>query len=145
MNPLRLGANRGQRVPVEFGRAVESYSLFNPDRLNLKEPDYEVDILVVGGGGAGCAAALTAQALGADVLLVTKLRLGDANTLMAEGGMCAPVRPDDNPYMHFLDTIGGGHYTNVPEIVKALVLDGPKWRTGSWTWGSCSTSKKTAP
>jgi aspartate oxidase len=37
-----------------------------------------------------------------------------------------PVRPDDNPYMHFLDTIGGGHYTNVPEIVRALVLDGPE-------------------
>ena len=126
MNPLRLGANRGQRVPVEFGRAVESYSLFDPDRLNLSEADYEVDLLVVGGGGGGCSAALTAQALGADVLLVTKLRLGDANTLMAEGGMCAPVRPDDNPYMHFLDTIGGGHYTNVPEIVKALVLDGPE-------------------
>ena len=125
MEELRLGANRGQRVPREFARVVEAYSLLTPDRLNLKEPDYQVDMLVVGGGGAGCAAALTAQSLGANVLLATKLRLGDANTLMAEGGMCAPIRPGDSPYRHFLDTMGGGHYTNVPEIVKALVLDGP--------------------
>ncbi len=130
MEELRIGANKGERVPGEFAKVVESYSILDPDRLNLAEPDYETEVLVVGGGGAGCSAALTAHSLGADVLLATKLRLGDANTVMAEGGMCAPVRPDDNPYMHFLDTIGGGHYTNVPEIVKALVLDGPQ--VASW-------------
>ncbi len=125
MQELKIGVDRGSRVPKEFARAVESYSMFDPDRINLDETDYSCDILVVGGGGAGCAAAITADSLGADVMLVTKLRLGDANTLMAEGGICAPIRPDDNPYLHFVDTIGGGHYTNVPEIVKAMVLDGP--------------------
>ncbi len=125
MQELRTGVDRGSRVPVEFARAVESYSLLDPGKIKLDQPDYTCDILVVGGGGAGCSAAITAHDLGADVMLVTKLRLGDANTLMAEGGICAPIRPDDNPYLHFIDTVGGGHYTNVPEIVRAMVLDGP--------------------
>lgn len=130
MAPLALGANRGDRVPVELKETLEAYSLHQPLDLNLKEPDYVTDILVVGGGGAGCAAALTAHNLGAKVMMVTKLRLGDANTLMAEGGMCSAVRPEDNPYMHYIDTIGGGHYTNIPELVKALVTDGPE--IASW-------------
>lgn len=130
MEELKVGVNKGQRVPLEFARVVESYSQVNPDKIDLENPDYCVDILVVGGGGGGSAATLTAHSMGADVLLATKLRLGDANTLMAEGGICAPLRPGDDPYKHFLDTLGGGHYTNVPEIVKALVLDGPK--TVNW-------------
>lgn len=130
MAPLALGVNQGDRVPVELKETLEAYSLYQPLSLNLKEPDYVTDILVVGGGGAGCAAALTAHNLGAKVLMVTKLRLGDANTLMAEGGMCSAVRPEDNPYMHYIDTIGGGHYTNIPELVKALVMDGPE--IASW-------------
>ncbi len=130
MAGLRIGPNKGDRVPVELARVLEAYSLFDPHLLNLEDPDYVTDILIVGGGGAGCAAALTAAAGGADVLMATKLRLGDANTLMAEGGMCSAVRPEDNPYMHYIDTIGGGHYTNVPELVKALVMDGPE--IASW-------------
>ncbi len=126
MEELRVGVNKGQRVPLEFASVAESYSRIDPEKINLNAPDFKVDVLVVGGGGGGSAAALTAHSQGASVLLTTKLRLGDANTLMAEGGICAPVRPDDDPYKHFLDTLGGGHYTNVPDIVKALVLDGPK-------------------
>lgn len=130
MSALIIGPNRGDKVPVELARALESYSIFDPDRLQLSEPDYDTDILIIGGGGAGCAAALTANQSGADVLMATKLRLGDANTLMAEGGICSAVRPEDNPYMHYIDTIGGGHYTNVPDLVKALVMDGPE--IASW-------------
>ncbi|MEF9673022.1 FAD-binding protein [Pseudomonas sp. PCH446] len=40
-------------------------------------------MLIIGGGGAGCAAALTAVEHGAHVILATKLRLGDSNTVMA--------------------------------------------------------------
>ncbi len=126
MCPLNLGPNRGEPVPVEFARVIEAYSICDPVKLRLEEPDYRTDVLVVGGGGAGVAAALTAREEGLKVLLATKLRVGDANTIMAEGGMCSAVHPGDNPYLHYLDTIGGGHYTNVPDLVKALVLDGPE-------------------
>ena len=69
---------------------------------------------------------LTAHDKGANVLVVTKLRLGNSNTIMAEGGMNAATSPDDSPVKHYIDTMGGSHFTSNPQIVKALVLDASK-------------------
>src|SRR4030067_444130 len=81
----------------------------------------------MGGGGAGTSAALTAQENGAKVIIATKLRHGDANTMMAEGGIQAAVKGEkDSPYYHYLDVIGGGHFKNVPELAHTLVTDAPK-------------------
>ena len=65
-------------------------------------------VLVIGGGGAGCSAAIEADKAGAKVMVVTKLRMGDANTMMAEGGIQAADKPNDSPAQHFLDAYGGG-------------------------------------
>ena len=63
---------------------------------------------------------------GAKVILATKLRHGDANTMMAEGGIQAATKGEkDSPYYHYLDVMGGGHFTNVPELVETLVTDAP--------------------
>ena len=83
-------------------------------------------MLVLGGGGAGCTAALAAKAAGARVLLATKLRVGDSNTVMAEGGIQAAVGPEDSPVQHFLDVMAGGHFKNDPELVRILVEEGPE-------------------
>ncbi len=126
LSELRLGPNKGSLVPKELARTLEAYS-FLPQDFSISAPDKEVDVLVIGGGGAGTAAALTAaEEEGISVLLATKLRLGDANTVMAEGGMSGALRKEDDPVLHFLDTMGGGHYFNDPEIVEALVLDAPQ-------------------
>ncbi len=96
-------------------------------------PTIETDVLVIGGGGAGLAAALTLQNSGLQVTVATKLRIGDANTLMAEGGIQAAVGPDDSPRRHFADTIVGGHGKNDPELVRHLVEEGQptiEWLTG---------------
>ncbi|QPJ63650.1 MAG: FAD-binding protein [Candidatus Nitronauta litoralis] len=84
-------------------------------------PTLETDVLVVGGGGAGLAAALTLQNSGLQVTVATKLRIGDANTLMAEGGIQAAVGSNDSPRRHYADTVVGGHGKNVPELVRLLV------------------------
>ena len=76
--------------------------------------------------GAGIAAALTAAQQGARVNLVTKLRIGDSNTVMAEGGIQASVDPEDTPQKHFQDTVRGGGYHSDPSLVKQMVLDGPE-------------------
>jgi aspartate oxidase len=51
--------------------------------------------------------------------------LGDANTVMAEGGMQAAVNPDDSPIRHFADTLKGGHFKNDRTLLKILVEEGP--------------------
>ncbi len=123
--PVRVGPNAGDRMPVELATCLEGRTRLDPDEVSLNEPDYDVDVLIIGGGGAGVAAALTAHLQGADVLLVTKLRLGDANTMMAQGGIQASTKPGDSPATHFLDVLGGGGFTNEQELVKVLTSDAP--------------------
>jgi succinate dehydrogenase/fumarate reductase flavoprotein subunit len=124
--PVRVGPNKGDMANHEFVDILEAYPAIKPSDVSLRRPDWDVDVLVAGGGGAGCAAALVAQEAGARVLLATKLRLGDANTMMAQGGIQAADKPTDTPAIHYLDVMGGGHYTNHPELVEALVKDAPK-------------------
>ena len=122
---LRVGPSKGQNTPHEFADLFEAYALVDPDRYKVEKIDYDVDVLVVGGGGGGVAAALSAHESGAKVLLATKLRLGDANTMMAQGGIQAADRPQDSPVRHYLDVLGGGRFKNVPELARALVMDAP--------------------
>jgi len=126
---IRVGVSKGQHMPLELADIVEGRPRIASD-FDLSNPVAEADVLVIGGGGAGASAALLAQENGAKVIMVTKLRFGDANTMMAQGGIQAADRPEDNPAIHYLDVIGGGHFTNVPELVEALVMDAPfviKW------------------
>jgi succinate dehydrogenase / fumarate reductase flavoprotein subunit len=122
---LRVGPNRGDKTPHEFADLLEAYSVIDPEKFDLSKVDREVDVLVIGGGGAGAAAALIAQEQGASVLLATKLRLGDSNTTMAQGGIQAADKPEDSPAIHYLDTVGGGGFSNAPELVRALVMEAP--------------------
>ncbi len=105
---------------------LEAKSRIDPDRIDLTKISYETDVLIIGGGGAGTAAALTAQESGVKVMVATKLRHGDANTMMAEGGIQAATKgTKDSPYYHYLDVMGGGHFKNVPELVYTLVTEAP--------------------
>ena len=125
MREIGLGPNKGDRAVNEFVDILEAHSRVDPDRIDLSLVDRDVDVLVIGGGGGGSTAALLAHGEGAKVLLVTKLRHGDSNTIMAEGGIAAATEPDDSPLLHFIDTMGGGQYKNVPELVMTLVTEAP--------------------
>lgn len=124
---IRVGPNKGYAISPEIVDLLEARSRVNPDLIDLTKIVYETDILIIGGGGAGTAAALTAQENGAKVLIATKLRHGDANTMMAEGGIQAATKAEkDSPYYHYLDVLGGGHFKNDPELVYTLVTEAPK-------------------
>ncbi|OGD74576.1 MAG: fumarate reductase [Candidatus Coatesbacteria bacterium RBG_13_66_14] len=125
MRNLKVGPSKGDRAVDEFADLVEAHSLLAGVKLDLEKVEYRADVLVIGAGGAGASAALMAQGEGARVLLVTKLRHGDANTVMAEGGIQAADKPNDSPAIHFLDVIGGGHFSNDRELVAALTHDAP--------------------
>lgn len=129
---IPIGPNKEDMAPSEFVALLESPSRLNPEAVDLEKVDYKIDVLVIGGGGAGVTTALLAKENGADVLLATKLRLGDSNTIMAEGGMGAATSPEDSPVIHYIDTIVGGRGKNIPELVEALVNDAPfivEWLT----------------
>jgi succinate dehydrogenase / fumarate reductase flavoprotein subunit len=129
---IRIGPSKGDMAPKEFVDLLESPSRLNSASIDLNRVDYKTDVLVIGAGGAGVTAALFAKENGADVLLATKLRLGDSNTIMAEGGIGAATSPEDSPVIHYIDTVVGGRGKNIPELVEKLVNDAPfiiEWLT----------------
>jgi succinate dehydrogenase/fumarate reductase flavoprotein subunit len=127
---VHIGPNKGELLTTEVADILESHSRIESKLFDLKTPDYETDILIVGAGGAGCAAAIIARQNGAQSIISTKLRMGDANSMMSQGGMQAAVTEKDSPTIHYLDALGGGHFDNKPELVRAMTEDGPevvKW------------------
>ncbi len=123
---LKIGASKDYSIAHEFADLLEARSRVEPDLVNLSRVDMETDVLIIGGGGAGTAAALLAEEHGAKVILATKLRHGDANTIMAEGGIQSATKLEkDSICLHYLDTIGGGHFKNEPGLVANLVTEGP--------------------
>ncbi len=123
---LKIGPNKGDKVPKELAATLQAHSRITASDIDLENPDYDVDVLVIGGGGAGSSAAIEAHEAGANVMIVTKLRIGDANTMMAEGGIQAADKPNDSPAIHFVDAFGGGHFAAKRELLQKLVCDAPE-------------------
>ncbi len=122
---LKIGANKGEKVLHELADLLQGKSRVLGKDIDLTNPDYDVDVLVIGGGGSGASAAITAHKNGANVMMVTKLRIGDANTMMAEGGIQAADKANDSPAIHYLDAFGGGHFAAKPELLEKLVCEAP--------------------
>ena len=130
---IRVGPNKGEKAMNELVDILEGRGRLAPDMLDLEQIDHDTDVLIIGGGGAGASAALLARENGAKVILTTKLRFGDSNTMMAQGGIQAADKPNDSPVIHYLDAIGGGGFTNDPDLVEALAMEAPmviQWLEG---------------
>src|ERR1035438_5357033 len=86
------------------------------------------DLLVLGAGIAGCAAALRAADLGASVVLVAKDELGGTNTSWAQGGIIglAPPEAGDSPQLLTADIEAAGAGLCQPEAVSLLAEEGPR-------------------
>lgn len=121
---VRVGPNAdSSRFPLELADLLEADSPLPKDFT--PKVDLETDVLIIGGGGAGVSAALGLQNAGLDVHLATKLRLGDSNTVMAEGGIQSALGSDDSPRRHYADAYVGGHGKNEPELLRVLCESGP--------------------
>ena len=123
---LSIGPNKGEKVPLELAALLQAHSRIKNKKINLDKVDYDVDVLIIGGGGAGASAAIEADNNGASTMIVTKLRIGDANTMMAEGGIQAADKPNASPAQHYIDAFGGGHFAAKPELLYKLVNDAPE-------------------
>jgi len=83
------------------------------------------DVLIVGGGLAGMAAAIEADEAGADVAIVSKVHPVRSHSGAAQGGINAAIRPDDDWRDHRYDTIKGSAYLADQDAVTVLCREAP--------------------
>jgi L-aspartate oxidase len=81
------------------------------------------DVLVIGSGASGLAAAFSAHAAGARVALATKGSLQANNSSKAQGGIQAAFGADDSPEQHAADVMKSSHETADPQLVEVLTGD----------------------
>lgn len=86
--------------------------------------DYiKTDVVIVGSGVAGLFAALCLPS-DKDILLITKEKLKECDSYLAQGGVC--VLKDINDFnCYYEDTMKAGHYENNPESVKVMIESSP--------------------
>ncbi len=84
-----------------------------------------VDVLVVGSGASGLAAAVSAESAGARVALATKGSLQSSNSAKAQGGIQAAVGADDSPEQHAEDVWNSSHSTADLSLVRVLTGEAP--------------------
>ena len=83
----------------------------------------ECDVLVIGGGGAGLRAAIEAREHGADVLVVSKVRVGYGNnTYISKATIAAPGQGStaDDQDVLVEDTVVGGRFLNDQKLVGLM-------------------------
>jgi L-aspartate oxidase len=81
------------------------------------------DVLVIGSGASGLAAAVSADRAGARVALATKGSIQACNSAKAQGGIQAAFGDDDSPARHADDIFKSSHETADLRLVEALTGD----------------------
>lgn len=133
-------------VDAVTGATISSYALIaavkdclkqagaDVDALSVKQPAaadeqsaYEADVVVVGAGGAGLAAAISAEQNGASVIVVEKLGLIGGSTNVSEGALNAVDEKrqgaqgiEDSVQKFYTQTLEGGHNVGTPALVDFL-------------------------
>lgn len=115
-------------------------SLKNAEFASLEYEDpvgTEADVIVIGAGGAGMVAALTAAATGKSVIILEKMPMIGGNTMISGGGMAAPGNwlqqeegIEDSLELYAQDTLDGGDNLADPALVDILAsnaLDAATW------------------
>jgi L-aspartate oxidase len=89
----------------------------------VTETPQSFDVLVVGSGASGLAAAVSAERSGARVALATKGSLQANNSSKAQGGIQASFGDDDSPEQHGDDVFRSSHDTADRSLVEVLTGD----------------------
>ena len=87
------------------------------------QPPARFDVLVIGSGASGLAAAVSAERAGARVALATKGSIQANNSSKAQGGIQAAFGADDSPELHAEDVMRSSHETADPRLVEILTGD----------------------
>src|SRR5690606_28377324 len=112
----------------EAGADVEALKNIKAEEEVLEVSDKEADIVIIGAGGAGMAAAVEAASLGKSVIIVEKMPIVGGNTNRATGGINAAETSiqekegiEDTIDTYYDDTFKGGKEENDPELLRVMV------------------------
>ena len=100
---------------------LASYGYHRPDVAT----DAGFDVLVIGSGASGLAAAVAAERAGARVALATKGSIQSCNSAKAQGGIQAAFGEEDSPEQHAQDVWKSSHETANMELVEVLTSEAP--------------------
>lgn len=128
-------ADAAKKAGVTLGKA-DKKALKKVARDLPKTNNY--DVVVIGAGGAGFSAAITAKNAGANVVLLEKMPAVGGNSLISGAEMNAAknwVQPklgitDDSPELHAQDTYKGGDEKGDMKVINVMThnaLDAAKW------------------
>lgn len=82
------------------------------------------DVLIIGSGIA--ALQLSAHLSNElNVRIITKSKLRDANSYLAQGGIAAAIGGQDHPSKHLMDTLKAGRFYNNEESVRKIIFEAP--------------------
>lgn len=81
------------------------------------------DVIVVGAGGAGLYAALSAARAGAEVTLISASPLAESASFWAQGGLAVALAEDDSPSLHMEDTVRAGRGAVNRDAARALCAE----------------------
>ncbi|HQV57013.1 MAG TPA: FAD-binding protein, partial [Ilumatobacteraceae bacterium] len=97
-----------------------------PTALNAPANSWtrDVDVVVLGSGAAGLAAALAARPV-RSALVVTKDVLNAGSTAWAQGGLAGVLDPTDSIEDHVRDTLAAGAGLCDEDAVRRLVTEAP--------------------
>jgi L-aspartate oxidase len=84
-----------------------------------------IDVLIIGSGIASLtvAAKLCKEK---NVVIITKKKIRNSNSMLAQGGVAVAIAEDDHWKSHFDDTMNAGCYANREEMVELLVKEGQR-------------------
>jgi L-aspartate oxidase len=82
------------------------------------------DVLIVGSGVAALQLAAFLNK-NVNVRILTKSKVRNANSYLAQGGIAAAIGKQDHPSKHFMDTLKAGRFHNNVESVRKIVNEAP--------------------
>lgn len=94
----------------------------------LYEKPERADVVIIGAGGSGMTAAIEADAMGKDVILLEKMPMVGGNSLRATAGLNGVLTEaqarkgiEDSYECFYQDTMEAGHYLNDERLVEIFV------------------------